>query len=109
MDNEPNWQALVLAHLTNTEDPTQEDLNDPAKWRHAYATMMSMRGQADPPELLADLGRRMDDLERSADSTHRMHLMLFKAQDENTDKLTERLDFVEMQVRYGDTTKGESR
>lgn len=103
---EPNWQELVLTHLTNTEHLEADDLNNPDRWRHAYATLMSMRGEIDPPELIADLGRRMDSLESSVEGAHRMHMMIFKKQDENANKITERLNFVEMQVRYGDTAKG---
>lgn len=106
--HEPDWQTLVLAHLTGTEHPTEDDLTNPHTWRHAYATLMSMRGHADPPELLATLAQRMDDLEHSVEGTDRLNRTVFEAQNRNMNDLTERVNFLEMQVRYGHTpTTGE--
>lgn len=109
--SEPNWQTLVLAHLTG-EAPDHlepDDLTNPERWRHAYATLMSMRGQADPPELLADLDRRVTDLDQHLDSYYKSFNLLFESQIEQMQKLRERQDFLEMMARLGDATKGEGR
>ena len=68
--------------------------------------MMSMRGQADPPEILAELDRRVTDLDQHLDGYYKSFNVLFEEQIEQMKKIRERQDFVEMQVRYGDTAEG---
>lgn len=64
MADTPDWQAHVLARLTNTT-PDMVDTTDPNAWLLAYATLAAHHGETDPPEVLADLVQRVDGIERN--------------------------------------------
>ncbi|MFE7462276.1 hypothetical protein ACWFMI_25220 [Nocardiopsis terrae] len=78
MGDTPDWQALVLARLTNT-DPDEADTGDQQAWMLAYATLCARTGEVDPPEVLADLAQRVDSIEGNLDGLTQATEMLSKA------------------------------
>ena len=98
--SEPDWKSLVLGYLVNREEVEESDLDSPEAWRHAYATLMSMRGQVEPPEVLADLADTVRNLERSADTTQQMNRRIFESQEKEMRGVHKRLDLLEGQVLH---------
>ncbi|WP_160051266.1 hypothetical protein [Nocardiopsis sp. FR26] len=78
MADTPDWQALTLARLTDT-DPDEVDTTDRDAWMLAYATLNARHGEVNPPEVLAGLASRVESCERSLDTVVRTNEMTFKA------------------------------